>query len=91
MLGSFNHDVQGLQPRKSSPVPLTVDNCYTNGGYGAGTGIEVLLQKCCYSRGMVHLQFCAVASAPILLFTLGLQAVSLKVTITGNAQAINSN
>jgi hypothetical protein len=42
---------------------------------------------CCYSCGQVHL--CAAASAPLLLITLGLKAVSLKVTITGNVQAID--
>jgi hypothetical protein len=44
MLGSFNHDLQGLQPRKHGPVPITVDNWRINDGYGSGTDIEVLLQ-----------------------------------------------
>jgi hypothetical protein len=44
MLGSFNHDFQGLQPQKSWLVPVTVDSWCTNDGYGAGTDIAVLLQ-----------------------------------------------
>jgi hypothetical protein len=37
---------------------------------------EVLTRKCCYSCGQVHL--CAAASAPLLLFTLGLKTISFK-------------
>jgi hypothetical protein len=46
MLGSFNHDFQGMQPQKHEPAPVTVDDWSTNDEYGSGTDIEVLLQLC---------------------------------------------
>jgi hypothetical protein len=48
---------------------------------------QVLTLKCCCNCGGVH--FCAAASAPLLLFTLGLKAMGLKVTIMGSIQVID--
>jgi hypothetical protein len=84
MLGSFNHNFQGLKPRKSGPASVNVENWCTNDEYG-----QVLTLKCCYNFGRVHV--CAAVSAPLLLFALGLKAISLKGTITGNALAIDQH
>jgi hypothetical protein len=50
---------------------------------------KVLTLKHCYSCGCVHL--CPAASAPLLLFTVVLKAVSLKVIITSNVEAIDQH
>jgi hypothetical protein len=60
MLGSLNHNLHGLQPRKRGPVPVIVDTWCTTDGYGAGTDVEMLLQ-------LWPVQLCAAAS-PLLLF-----------------------
>jgi hypothetical protein len=49
---------------------------------------QELILKCRYSC-LVHL--CAAASKPLLLFTLGSKAFSLKVSITGHAQVIEEH
>jgi hypothetical protein len=82
MLGSFNHDFLGLKPRKREPVPVTVDDWCTNDGYGSGTNIEVLLQM--WPGALV----CCCPSTSLIV-TLGLKAIRLKVTITGDVQALD--
>jgi hypothetical protein len=86
MLGSFNNEFYGLQLQKSGLVPVTADNWCTNGGYGAGTDVEVLLQLWLAALGVLLRQHRSCLSN-----ALGLNPKSLKVTTTGDVKAIDQH